>query len=164
MRSLRKAIFPNITPIQISDVLDYKIQDPNWLAGFNEAEGCFYVQILKSTTKIGYQILLRFSISQHSRDAVLMQSLIELLDCGNYSQLSNYNRVDFNIRKFSDLTDKVLPFFKKYPLQGVKLLGYLDFVKVVELMNNKAHLTKEGLDQIRKAIKASMNKGRKLDQ
>jgi hypothetical protein len=38
-------------------------------------------------------------------------------------------------------------------------LDYLDFVKVIELMKEKEHLTEEGLNQIRK-IKAGMNRGR----
>lgn len=57
------------------------------------------------------------------------------------------------------MTDKLLPFFQKYPIQGVKLLDYFYFVSVIELMKNKVHLTEEGLDQIRK-IKSGMNRGR----
>ena len=58
---------------------------------------------------------------------------------------------------------KVLPIFERYPIQGVsvsvKSLDYLDFVKVLELMKNKEHLTKEGIDKIRK-IKTGMNQSR----
>jgi hypothetical protein len=42
-------------------------------------------------------------------------------------------------------------------------LDYADFVKIAELMKNKAHLTKEGLDQIRQ-IKAGMNRKRDLTE
>jgi hypothetical protein len=67
--------------------------------------------------------------------------------------------VSFNIASLDELDSKVLPFFAKYPIIGVKLLDYLDFVKVVHLMKNKAHLTAEGLDTIRN-IKQSMNSNR----
>jgi hypothetical protein len=53
-----------------------------------------------------------------------------------------------------------MPFFDKYPLQGVKSLDYADWCRVAELIKDKKHLTQEGLDQIRK-IKAGMNTGRK---
>jgi len=43
--------------------------------------------------------------------------------------------------------------------EGSKKFVFDDFCKVAKLMD-KAHLTKEGLDQIRK-IKAGMNTGRK---
>jgi hypothetical protein len=51
----------------------------------------------------------------------------------------------------------------KYPLQGIKILDYADFCKVAELMQEKAHLTSEGLDQILE-IKAGMNTGRNNSQ
>jgi hypothetical protein len=40
-------------------------------------------------------------------------------------------------------------------------LDYADFCKVAELMKNKAHLTAEGLEQIKK-IRANMNTQRDL--
>lgn len=39
---------------------------------------------------------------------------------------------------------------KKYPLQGNKYQDYSNFREIVKLMEIKVHLTKEGLDQIRK--------------
>jgi len=63
------------------------------------------------------------------------------------------------VTKFTDITDKVVPLFQKNYIQGVKYLDFLAFVSVVELMNNKMHLTEKGLNQI-KLIKAGMNKGR----
>jgi len=123
------------------------------------AEGCFLVKIRsKPKMKIGYSVELAFVITQHSRDEQLMKSLIEYFGCGNIYK--NPVTVDFKTTKFKDLTEKIIPFFEKYPIQGVKFLDYLDFVKVIKLIENKAHLTEKGLDQIRK-IKASMNRGRK---
>jgi len=61
--------------------------------------------------------------------------------------------------KFADITNKVVPLFAKYPLEGSKLQSYLDFVKVVELMKEKTHLTEEGVALI-KSIKSGMNNGR----
>ena len=53
----------------------------------------------------------------------------------------------------------MIPLFNEYKIESIKSLDYLDFCKVAELVNNKAHLTKEGLEQIRK-IKFSMNRNR----
>nr|YP_010833275.1 LAGLIDADG endonuclease [Agaricus bitorquis]WFG54022.1 LAGLIDADG endonuclease [Agaricus bitorquis] len=62
----------------------------NWLSGFTTGEGSFQVSILKSqTTKIGYQILLRFCIGQHRRDENLLISLIDYLDCGTVHKKTN---------------------------------------------------------------------------
>lgn len=87
-----------------------------------------------------------------------MRNLIDYLGCGNV--YNDSEKVQFIVTKYKDLTDKVIPFFDKYKIVGVKFQEYLDFKKVIELMQKKAHLTAEGLDQIRK-IKAGMNRGRK---
>ena len=46
------------------------------MVGFTAAEGCFSIRITKSlTTKTGYQVQLRYQITQHSIDKVFMYSL-----------------------------------------------------------------------------------------
>ena len=44
----------------------------------------------------------------------------------------------------------------------MKALDFADFCRAAELMKEKKHLTKEGLEEIRQ-IKAGMNQGRKLN-
>jgi hypothetical protein len=109
------------------------------------------------SVKTGYQIQLRFQLTQHIRDEQLMTSLINYLDCGNVYK--NREAIDFQVTKLSDLINKVIPIFEKNPIQGEKFVDYLYFIKVVELMKNKIHLTEEGLNQIRN-IKVNMNTGR----
>jgi len=58
--------------------------NPNWLSGFVSAEGNFFVNIINSKTKVGKQVILIFSVTQHSRDAALLQLFCEFLDCGTY--------------------------------------------------------------------------------
>jgi len=100
-----------------------------------------------------------FQLAQHYRDVALMESLINYLDCGLVFNQTE-TAVVFKVRKFSDLIEKIIPFFVKYPILGVKSKDFEDFCKVAELMQNKEHLTASGLDQIRQ-IKAGMNKGRR---
>lgn len=149
-----KVAFSNVIPVNKSSVLNNKVKDPNWLVGFIVGEGCFLITVQNSTTRHN-QVRLVFQLTQHQRDERLMMSLIEYFGCGNVYQ--SRNAIDFRITKFKDLEDKLIPFFDKYPLQGVKYLDYLIFAEVVELMKNKAHLTKEGLAQIIK-IKARLRK------
>ena len=60
------------------------------------------------------------------------------------------------ITGLGDLRKCIIPFFLDYPLEGAKIKDFEDFYKVAELMKNKAHLTKKGLEQI-KLIKSRMN-------
>jgi hypothetical protein len=88
--------FPNITPIArpfipIAGSLvtgcaasEGKIEYTHWLAGFCSGECSFIVKIVKSSTqRQGFQVTLRFSLAQHSRDEQLMVSLMKYFDCGH---------------------------------------------------------------------------------
>ncbi len=154
-----KAAFPNTKPVQRSEVMLQEIKDPHWLAGFTSGEGCFYVLNRKSKAIIGSTVTLCLQITQHSRDAKLIKGLISYLGCGLYSPDSKGEGVDFVVTRLSDITEKIIPFFTKYKIQGVKALDFTSFCKVAEIMKNKGHLTESGLDEIR-LIKAKMNKGR----
>ena len=155
-----KLAFPNIVPLKKPLIVDQVINNPYWLAGFSSGEGCFLIGIYKSKTKLGEAVKLTFQITQHNRDEQLMKSLIGFFGCGRVATRSNAMAVDFIVTKFEDLTDKVIPIFKKYSVIGVKSKDFADWCQAADLIKNKAHLTAEGLDQIRK-IKAGMNKGRK---
>ena len=111
------------------------------------------------THSIGFQVQLEFQLTQHVRDEQLMRSLIKYLDCGNIYKKEQV--FYFRVRKFQDIVNKIIPFFKNYPIVGVKALDFAYFCRVTEMMKNKAHLTQEGLKEI-KNIKAGMNKGSKI--
>lgn len=89
-----------------------------------------------------------------------MSSLITYLNCGWLEELPKIHMNSIlTVSKFSEIRDKIIPFFDQFPLHGAKRLDYLDFCKIANLMEGKLHLTEEGLDQIRQ-IKDGMNTGR----
>jgi hypothetical protein len=51
------------------------------------------------------------------------------------------NSVSLQVIKFSDIHDLIIPFFNVYPIQGQKYFDFLDFIKVVNMLKNKEHLT-----------------------
>ena len=57
--------------------IEFKDFDPNWIAGFTEAEGCFFVIVQENTAKVSHQVKLGFQVSQHVRDTLLIKSLIK---------------------------------------------------------------------------------------
>jgi hypothetical protein len=109
---------------------------------------------------VGESVRLKFEIAQHNRDSELLKTFAKYFECGNVYKHSE-NAVVFLVAQFLDITEKIIPFFDKYPIVGVKALDFSNFCEVAELMKNKAHLSQEGLDQIRQ-IKAGMNIGRKI--
>ena len=74
-----------------------------------------------------------------NRDEQLIKSFMEYFGAGGV-YVSN-EAVDFIIQRFEDLTTKVIPFFAKYPVVGIKALDFADWCKAAELIKNKAHLT-----------------------
>ena len=159
-----KVAFPDLTPairpMRSNEQLLNSNIDPYWMVGFTAAEGCFSIRITKSlTTKIGYQVQLRYQITQHSIDKVFMNSLGNFWGCGKVFLRFRENKVDFQILKFRDLCEKVIPLFQSIDLQGVKSKDFADFCKAIEIIKKKEHLTAEGLDKLR-VLKQGMNRGR----
>lgn len=153
--------FSDITPAVIPKMEDRKILNYNWLAGFTDAEGCFFIAHKKSkASKLGEAVWLKFILTQSSRDENLLKNFIEIFECGRFISKDAKNYGEFVVEKYSDVRDKIIPFFDNYPLYGVKKKNFLDLKKISKLMENKAHLTLEGLEKI-KQIKSGMNKNRK---
>jgi len=156
-----KSEFIKFSPVERPLIVSKNIPDSNWVTGFTTGEGNFDITIRDSKSHIlGYQVQLRFKITQHVRDIELMKLLIKYLGAGKIYKETKTSIVSLTIYKLSDITNKIIPFFSKLSILGVKQLDYLDFCKVVNLMNDGKHLTTEGLDLIRK-IKSGMNTGRK---
>ena len=86
-----------------------------------------------------------------------MKSFIDYFNCGSISKNSTW--IDYTVVKQEDLLLKIIPFFDKYKIVGVKHQDYIDFKKVADLIRNKDHLTTSGLNKI-KLIKEGMKKGR----
>lgn len=159
--SLKKA-FPAAKQVDRPLIHSQNIKSPLWLVGFVDGEGTFHIKIVKNKNNTKNQVMLYFSVTQHSRDTDLMSHIKNYLNCGLLEKVSTRpNEVKFVIYKFEDIINKIIPLFDNNPLIGVKSLDFLDFRKVASLMVNKSHLTEEGYNEII-SIKNGMNSKRKL--
>jgi len=86
---------------------------------------------------------------------------VDYLGCGGYYKRSSKDSGCFIVQKFSDFTEKILPFLGKYPILGVKALDFEDFRQAADIIKAKGHITPEGLEKLL-IIKAGMNKGRRV--
>jgi hypothetical protein len=160
-----KLAFPDINPIA-KPILPKAINkdlDPNWIAGLASGDGCFYISIRNSpTTKLGKSVVLRFQITQHSKDIRLIEMLISTLKCGKIQLALAQSTVNYVVVRFQDIFERIIPLFDRHPIKGIKSLDFADFKKIANLMYNKDHLTKQGLSEISR-IKLNMNLFRKID-
>ena len=69
------------------------------------------------------------------------------------------NTVHLQISNFTDILEKIIPFFDIYPIRGIKSLDFEDFKKVCNIVKSKKHLTPEGIKTILE-IKSNMNQNR----
>lgn len=154
--------FPNINPKDRLLVHTPKIPNSFWIAGFTSGEGCFFFNIGKdSNMKLGYRVRVGFQLTQHIRDRKLLILLETYFGCGKYFLSNDHRHGDYIVSDVSALAEKIIPFFSKYKIIGIKEQDYLGWSEAIKLIIAKKHLTQEGLDQIRK-IRGNMNTSRVL--
>jgi hypothetical protein len=164
LSELLKASFPLCKPVQqFSDrdlaPLNKKLH-PQWVTGFTCGEGYFGVKLLSSSTiKTGTQVKLIFQLTQHTRDELHLEIRDDYFGCGKYYISSRKGYGDFQVGKYSDIMEIIIPFFQNNKVVGEKLKDFNDWCKVAYLIKDKLHLTEKGLEQIRE-IQNSMNKNR----
>ncbi len=120
---------------------------PDWVVGFVDGEGCFYVGINPHPEmEVGYQVLPEFRVVQHERDIQVLYALKRFFRCGVVRR-NREDRYELRIRKLSCLL-KVVEFFEKHPLKTKKNADFKKFARIVRWMAEGKHLEREGLIRI----------------
>lgn len=137
--------------------------DPNWIAGFVQADGTFGLNYTKQPRmKLGYTCQPQFRVTQHERDLIVLKRIIDSMGCGIIVKpTGDRDRYSISVGNVSDLVDIVIPLFEKAPLYGAKSKDFSDFAKGVRIIKDKGHLTTEGLNAL-KDLAYSMNTYRKF--
>ena len=133
--------------------------NPWFITGLIDAEGSFMVRIRKNSKyRTGWTVVAIFSIVLDKKDLPLLEGIKSHFGGLGSIKSNGKGTFSYRIESSEQISNVILPYFNKYPLITQKLGDYLLFREVVELMNNKEHLTYEGLNKI-VSIKASINKG-----
>jgi len=141
--------------------------NPWYVCGLVEGEGCFCITISRhKTKKLHFDARLMFEIEMIIDDKPLLETLQKAFGCGQIYILKyeRYNwrpHVKFAVKNNRDITEKIIPFFKKYQLQGKKRKDFKFFCQANELFQKKEHLTEEGIRRLR-TVQSQMNLRRKL--
>ena len=132
---------------------------PYFVTGFCDAESSFQISVtMNKASKLSWGVRAFFTIGLHSRDLPLLLEIQKFFDCGIIVKNDRDNEVILRVSSLQDLTNKIIPHFVKYPLLTNKAADFKLFKQVIDLMQNKAHLTMDGLQKIIN-IKASINLG-----
>lgn len=129
-----------------------------WIVGFTDGEGCFYVGISPSKSMtLGFRVIPTFSVTQHKKDIKVLYGLKTYFGCGTvYEGKGNDCVCKYRVADQKNLFMKIVPFFEKHPLKTSKHLNFLKFREIIQIMARGEHLKPEGLDRIQK-IKSLMN-------
>ena len=128
-----------------------------YIVGFSDGEASFNTSFrIRDDYLLGWKITPVFNISQKQRD--ILAVIKRYLNCGTI-RYRNDDCWVYQVENRTALTQIIIPFFEKYPLQSSKLANYQDFHSVALMMKEKKHLTTEGLTEIIN-IKSGMNRGR----
>ncbi|OGK20081.1 hypothetical protein A3C23_03855 [Candidatus Roizmanbacteria bacterium RIFCSPHIGHO2_02_FULL_37_13b] len=131
-----------------------------YVIGFVEGEGCFYIGIVPSSdTHQKKQVIYFFKVAQNPSGKVVLDYIKKRLGCGyikpNDRNDSSDRSLAFVVRDLKSLTQLVIPFFDGKLI--IKRNNFNKFKKVVEMVNEKKHLTEKGMNEIID-IAYSMNK------
>lgn len=132
---------------------------PQFITGFIDGKGCFSITIARhSKLKLGWGIKLIFSISLHEKDKALLEQIQNYFGVGKIWR-SGDQLIQLRIESKKELA-LIIDHLEKYPLISKKRAVFEAFKQAFNIIKNKEHLTREGLEKI-KEIKAGMNSNRK---
>ena len=133
---------------------------PDWVTGFVDGEGTFYVGINSNQTMtVGYQVLPEFRIVQHQKDIKVLYALKQFFGAG-VVRINHDTRYELRIRAIEHLKNIVIPHFDKHPLVTQKKFDFIKFKRIINLIDQNKHLTKDGVIDII-AIASKMNRQEK---
>jgi hypothetical protein len=130
-----------------------------YLAGFTDGEGSFNVSFRpRADYAMPWKVSLCFNISQ--RDPVILSLFKRHLGCGTMRQ-----RRDgvwyYEVNNLNAIVENVLPFFQRFGfLSAKKKRDFAKFVQLAELVQQRRHLDRAGVEQVL-GIRREMNDGGK---
>jgi len=139
----------------------------DYLIGFTEGEGMFYIGIVPSKeTKTGWQVIYFFKVSQNPIGLDVLNQFKERLGYGYIKQNSQTDKTDkslaFVVRDFSSLRDKVIPFFEGKLV--IKKDAFEKFKQVLDIVAMRQHLTLAGITQILELAYSMNTQKRKVEK
>ena len=137
----------------------------HYISGFVDGEGSFHVAVQRnSTVKTVWQVVPEFHVSQHEDNKHVLELIQNYLSCGYIKPNHRTNLRDvtwaYVVRSRDDLMEKVIPFFRAYPLRTSKKNDFEKFSLIVEAMSRNEHATMQGLKEILE-LAYSMNRSGK---
>ena len=86
-----------------------------------------------------YNVSAVYIIHLHFKDIALLKQIQSFFCVGNI--IIKKTSVSFYLNSIKDITNIIIQFFEKYPLLTQKGADFKIFKQIVNMMNNKEHIT-----------------------
>lgn len=132
------------------------VLSPHYVVGFVDGEGSFSITISHHRTlKTRIEISPDFSIELREDDEEILKRIQKTLGVGRLYRVKFRNEkwqphIKLKVGSINDLTNSIIPFFRRYPLQAKKAQVFELFVTIISMMMRKEHLTYSGIQKIKK--------------
>ena len=121
----------------------------SYLSGYIDGEGCFCVSFQPSKRhRFGWEVRPSFSVSQNSERSQPLKIFLERFACGSIRPGRSDNTLKYEVRNISDLVEKILPHFERFPLLSSKQADLDRFNAICRLVYEGKHLERDGFEKI----------------
>ena len=132
---------------------------PWTITGLIDAEGSVGVNILRDNRrKSKYNITFFLEIGLNWKDKIILERIQAYFKVGNLYYKPRDKTYRWKVSNIKQLSNVIIPHLTKYPLLTKKHLDFELLKKIIEIINNKKHLTVDGMQEIVN-LKASLNFG-----
>ena len=150
--------FSGLQKIGAPDNQQERLKTMGWIVGFVDGEGSFSVSVYQNTKarmKLGWQVFPEFVVTQGEKSIEALEIIQKMLGCGKiyrakYKKNNNHKEhlYRYCVRSKQDLLKIIIPFFEENKLRSAKKKEFKKFVKILKLIEQEQHLTKNGLKKI----------------
>ena len=146
------------TKKNVPDNQQERLKMIGWIVGYTDGEGCFSVSLFRNkTTKFGWQVFPEFVVTQSEKSKKSLEILLKFFKCGKIFVNKRYDNHNENLYRYcvrskKDLTEIIIPFFRKNRLKTAKKEDFGIFAKILVMMNENNHSELKGIKKIAKMI------------
>ena len=132
-----------------------------YLTGFMDGESCFCVALKnQKSAKVKWVLDPIFHVTQHSKNKNILYDIQRMFNCGIViKKYGQQDTMQFVVQSRKELVEKIIPFFRKYPLI-TKNKDFEIFAEVVEALDQHKHANKIEFIKLLKKV-FTMNGGGK---
>jgi hypothetical protein len=147
---LQEWIKMNFSDLTSAEEKNNKLINSEWLVGFVDGDGSFYPIIHKTKDyKCGYQVQAVFDIAQLDSEQKLLDEIGKQYFNGIHKWAKSGSTQHLRILKLSDHLKYVEPFFITNSIKSRKQLDFIIWQEIIRIIENKKHLTTEGINEIK---------------